>query len=175
MKGTLILTLLVLAAAAEPLDAQRKNNPPAPPPDTTGAGTQDLPPKVCPADHRDGPLYADGTTYYGIAAQKIVEGFLALPHDHFDRVQTGTQNVAASSLRVLTDAMDYDTCLRLTTIITGGERSAPPPRTWVYFTAGGFYFVSRWKPAQPLSNYTTSDGHVMVYDGALNLLGAYAF
>lgn len=76
---------------------------------------------------------------------------------------------------MLTDAGDYDACLRLTTILTGGERSAPAPQTLVYFAAGGFYFVSQWKRAQTLDNYTTSYGHVMVFDSAFNLRGTYAF
>jgi hypothetical protein len=35
--------------------------------------------------------------------------------------------------------------------------------------------VSQWKAAQTLDNYTTSYGHVMVFDSAFNLRGAYAF
>jgi hypothetical protein len=170
-----ILLLLALTSAAAPLSGQRKNAPPPPPPDEETVGTQDLPPKVCPSDHTDGPLYGGSRSYYGIPARKIVEAWLSPPHDSFGRVQSGTQNVDVTTLRVLTDGTDYDTCLRLTTILTGGTRSAPAPRTWVYFAAGGFYFISQWKPAQTLDNYTTSYGHVMVFDGAFNLRGAYAF
>jgi hypothetical protein len=161
--------LLAVAAVAHPASRQRKHDPP-PPPDEEQVGTQTLPPQVCPSDFRDGPLYADGRTCYGIPALGIVEGFLAPPQDAGDP----WKDVGPASLRVLADSTDYDACLRLTTIITGGERSAPAPRTWVYFTAGGFYFVSQWKPAQALSNYTTSYGHVMVYDSAFTLLGAFA-
>lgn len=144
--------LIAVAAAAHPISGQRRE-------------------EVCPSDFRDGPLYADGRSYYGIPALSIVEGFLAPPQDAGDP----WKDVGPASLRVLADSTDYDACLRLTTIITGGERSAPAPRTWVYFTAGGFYFVSQWKPAQALSSYTTSYGHVMVYDRAFTLLGAFAF
>lgn len=165
-----LVVLLALAGFAHPLSGQRKDEPP-PPPDEEQVGTQGLPPSVCPADHTDGPLYGDGTSYYGIPARRIVEGFLAPPQDATDP----WKDVGVSSLRVLADGTDSSACLRLTSIITGGERSAPPPRTWVYFAAGGFYFVSQWKPAQTLSNYTTSYGHVMVYDSAFNLLGAFAF
>lgn len=170
-----ILVILILATAGLPLPArgQQPGQPPPAPEETVG--TQDLPPRVCPVDHTDGPLHADGREYFGIPARRIVEGFLGPPHDGFDRVETGTQDVRVDSLRVLADATDRDVCLRLTSIFTGGSRSAPPPPTWVYFTAGGFYFVSQWKPAQALSNYTTSYGHVMVFDRAFNLLGAYAF
>ena len=165
-----MLALVAISYAAAPLAAQRRDNPP--PPD---GETQGLPPKVCPADHTDGPLYGGDVVYYGVPARKVVEAWLSPPHDSYGRVQSGTQGVAVSSLRVLTDATDYNTCLRLTTILTGGQRSAPPPRTWVYFTAGGFYFVSQWKTAQTLDNYTTSYGHVMVFDSVLNLRGTYAF
>lgn len=176
MKRSLILALLAIGFAAAPVTAQRPGSRPPPPPSDGGeVGTQDLPPKVCPSDRTDGPLYGGDVSYYGIPAWNIVHAWLSPPNDSYGRVQSGTQNVDASSLRILTDASDYNTCLRLTTILTGGERSAPPPRTWVYFTAGGFYFVSQWKPAQSLDNYTTSYGHVMVFDSSFNLRGTYAF
>jgi hypothetical protein len=171
-----IVTLLLLAitAVAAPLNAQHTDPPP--PPDEETQGTQDLPPNVCPEDFTDGPLHGgNGRAYYGIPAQKIVQAWLAPPHDSFGRVQSGTQNVAVSGLRLLTDGSDYDACLRLTTILTGGTQSAPAPRTFVYFTAGGFYFVSQWKRAQTLDNYTTSYAHVIVFDSAFNLRGTYAF
>lgn len=174
MMRTVILLLLAITGAAAPLSGQR-NDPPPPPADEETIGTQDLAPTVCPKDFTDGPLYGGTQAYYGIPAQKIVQAWLSPPHDSFGRVQSGTQNVAVSGLRVLTDLTDYNTCLRLTTILTGGAQSAPAPRTWVYFTAGGFYFVSQWKRAQTLDNYTTSYGHVMVFDSAFNLRGAYAF
>jgi hypothetical protein len=167
------LALLAIACTTAPLSAQRTDPPP--PDDGGQIVPQDLPPAVCPADHTDGPLYAGGEAYYGIPARTIVEAWLTAPGDSYARVQSGTQGVAASSLRVLTDATDYDTCLRLTTILTGGERSAPPFRTWVYFAAGGFYFVSQWKPAQTLENYTTSYAHVIVFDSSFALRGTYAF
>lgn len=167
---TAVLTgLLVLTMGTRVLRAQGQAGPPPPVPDET-VGTQDLPPRVCPADRTDGPLYADGSSYYGIPALQIVEGFLAPPQNATE----AWKNVSASQLRILADDTDYSTCLRLTTIITGGSRSAPAPDTWVYFTADGFYFIAQWKPAQALSSYTTSYGHVMVYDGAFNLLGAFA-
>ena len=165
---TLLAALLVLTV--QPLKAQRTGTRPPPPVEET-VGTESLPPRVCPSDRRDGPLYADGRTYYGIPARRIVEGFLAPPHEPSDP----WKYVTVSSVRLLTDETDYDACLRLTSIITGGARSAPAPQTWAYFTAGGFYFVSQWKPAQALSNYTTSYGHVIVYDSAFNVLGAFAF
>lgn len=172
---TVILLLLALAGVAAPLNAQR-SDPPPPPADEETQTTQDLPPSVCPKDFRDGPLYGgNGMDYYGITAQAIVHGWLSPPNDSFGRIQSGTQNVGVSGLRILTDATDYNPCLRLTTILTGGAQSAPAPRTFVYFTAGGFYFVSQWKRAQTLDNYTTSYAHVMVFDGAFNLRGAYAF
>jgi hypothetical protein len=133
-----ILLLLALTSAAAPLSGQRKHTPPPPPPEET-VGTQDLPPKVCPSDKTDGPLYAGTRAFYGIPARKIVEAWLSPPHDSFGRVQSGTQNVNVTTLRVLMDGTDYNTCLRLTTILSGGTRSAPAPHTWVYFAAGGFY------------------------------------
>ena len=135
----------------------------------------DLPPRVCPSDHTDGPLVADGRSYYGIPAVRIVQGFLAPPHDSFGRRRSGTQNVRPAALRILADATDYNACLGLTTALTNGSRSAPAPLPWVYFTADGFYFVAEWKPAQALSNYTTSYGRLLVYDQSFKLLGAYAF
>jgi hypothetical protein len=90
-------------------------------------------------------------------------------------VQSGTQNISVSSLRILADGTDRDACLRLTTFLTSGARSAPAPSPYVYFTAGGFYFVSQWKPAQTLDNYTTGYAHVMVFDSAFTLRGVYAF
>jgi hypothetical protein len=172
MVKTVILVLIAMMGAAEPLNAQRK--PPPPPPADQEAGTQDLPPKVCPSDRTE-ELYGGSVTYYGIPALRIVQGWLSPPHDSFGRVQSGTQNVDPSSLRILMDGTDYDACLRLTTFITGGARSAPPPSPFVYFTAGGFYLVSQWKPAQTLENYTTSYGQVMVFDSSFVLRGAYAF
>lgn len=174
MTRTTTLLLLALVAAASPAGSQAKVNP-APQPGEESMGTQDLPPRVCPSDHTDGPLHGGDRYYYGIPAREIIAAWLSPPHDSYGRVQSGTQSVSAATLRILADATDYDACLRLTTILTGGERSAPPAGTWVYFTAGGFYFVSQWKPAQTLSNYTTSYGHVMVFDGAFTLRGAYAF
>jgi hypothetical protein len=162
MKRSLIPALLTIAFAAAPLSSQQVDN-------------AESMMSACPSDRTDGPLYADGRAYYGIPARRIIEAWLGPPHDSFGRMNSGTQNVSVSSLRSLTDGMDYNACQRLTAIITGGERSAPPPDTWAYFTAGGFYFVSQWKPAQALSNYTTSYGHVMVFDSAFNLWGAYAF
>ena len=173
-KALLLLLLLLVLGAAYPLSAQTDPTPP-PPPEEDTQGTNTLSPKVCPSDYTDGPLYADGTTYYGIPARHIVEGFLAPPHDSFGRVESGTQNVSALSLRVLADGTDYNACQRLTTFLTNGTRSAPPSRGWVYFTAGGFYFVSQWKPAQALSNYTTGYAHVMVFNSDFAYLGAYAF
>lgn len=174
MKQLLLLALLATACASGPLEGQQSGTPPLPT-NQGQVGAQDLPPNVCPSDWTDGPLEAEGRTYYGIPARRIVEGFLAPPHDSFGRQQSGTQNVSGSSLRLLMDGTDYNACLRLTLAITNNEWSAPPPRSWVYFTAGGFYFVSQWKPAQALSDYTTGYGHVMVFDHAFNLLGAYAF
>jgi hypothetical protein len=170
MNRLTILAALLVFAVAQPLTAQHEDTPYPRAPEEI-VGTQDLPPKVCPSDYTDGPLYADGTSYHGIPARQIVEGFLAPPHEADDPWRL----VSASAVRLLTDGTDYDACLRLTTFITGGARSAPAPRPWVYFTAGGFYFVSQWKPAQALSNYTTGYGHVMVFDSAFTLLGAYAF
>jgi hypothetical protein len=166
MKRTTIFAMLLAVALAHPLSAQRKNNPPPPPPEV---GTEDLPASACPSDFTDGPYYENGHPYTGIPARTIVESFLAVPQDG-----DPWGNVDATSLRVLTDWTDYTACQRLTTILTDGTRSMPPLRTWVYFTAGGFYFVSQYKPAQPLSNYTTSYGHVIVFDSAFNLLGAFA-
>lgn len=175
MRRAVILLLLAITGAAAPLNGQQ-SDPPPPPPEEDTQGIQGLPPKVCPKDFTDGPLYGgDGRANYGIPARKIVEAWLSPPHDSFGRVQSGTQDVAVSGLRVLVDLTDSNACQRLTTILTGGAQSAPAPRTWVYFTSGGFYFVSQWKRAQTLDNYTTSYGHVMVFDTSFNLRGAYAF
>lgn len=167
-----ILAMLTVFTWGHPLNAQRSTPPP---PDTVETGIADLSPTVCPADRIDGPLNADGTTYYGIPARSAAEAFLAPPHDSYERQRSGTQNVAASSLRILADSTDYDACLRLTTLISNGMRSAPPSREWVYFTAGGFYFVARWYPAMALSNWTTGYTQMMVFDAAFNFRGAYAF
>jgi hypothetical protein len=169
MKQTTVFSILLAVALAPPLSAQRKDNPPPPRPDAEQVGTQGILLSACPSDFRDGPYYENGLPYYGIPAWKIVEGFLSSPQD-----LDPWANVDVSSLRVLADGTDYTVCQRLTTILTNGARTAPPPEPWVYFTAGGFYFVSAWKNAQPLSNYATSYGHVMVFDSAFNLLGAYA-
>jgi hypothetical protein len=167
-----LLAVLSLMSAA-PIAAQRNGSSPK---NGVGNGSAtDLPPAVCPPDHRDGPLQADGRSYYGITARRIVEGFLAPPNDLPDRIETGTQHLDSSSLRILADSTDYDACIGLTMAMTNGARSAPAPQPWVYFTAGGFYFVGEWKPAQALSNYSTSYGHVQVYDRTYELLGAYAF
>jgi hypothetical protein len=99
--------LLAVAAVAHPASGQRKHDPP-PPPDEEQVGTQTLPPQVCPSDFRDGPLYADGRTCYGIPALGIVEGFLAPPQDAGDP----WKDVGPASLRVLADGTDYDACLR---------------------------------------------------------------
>ena len=174
MKRTLSIVATASVLFCFPAHAQRNTLPDAPPADTDVAN-QDRPSAVCPVDRRDGPLHEGVGTYYGITARQIVDAFLAPPHDSFGRTQSGTQNVSVSSLRLLADSTDYDACLRLTSSLTGGERSAPPLRTWVYFTAGGFYFVSQWKPAQGLNNRSTFYVHVMVFDAAFNLLGTYAF
>lgn len=169
MRRTALFAMLLAVTLAHPLSAQKKN--PRPPVAEEPAGTQDLPPRACPSDFTDGPYYENGLPYYGIPARRIVESFLEPPHDASDP----WANVDGASLRVLTDWTDYAACQRLTNLLTDGARSMPPLRTWVYFTAGGFYFISQYKPAQPLSSYTTSYGHVMVFDSAFNWVGAYAF
>lgn len=171
MKSMRSIPALLAVLFALPLTGQ--TIPPPPPPD--GDGLSSLPPKVCPSDYTDGPLYADGRTYYGIPARRYVEGFLAPPTNTPERIKTGTQNVTPPSLRVLTDQADHDACLRLTTFLTNGTRSAPPSREWVYFTAGEFYFVASWRPAQALSNHTSRYAQVMVFNGTFAFLGAYAF
>jgi hypothetical protein len=168
MKRTMIFAILLAGVLTHPLSAQRKDGPP-PPPDEEQAGTENLLLSACPLDFRDGPYYENERPYYGIPARKIVEGFLASP-----QATDSWANIDVASLRVLADGTDYPACQRLTTFLTNGARTGPPPEPWVYFTAGGFYFVSAWKNAQPLSNYATSYGQVMVFDGAFNLLGAYA-
>lgn len=134
-----------------------------------------LPESACPSDRIDGPLYADGTAYYGIPARKNVEAFLAPPHDTYGRVDSGTQNVDPSSLRILTDRTDAEACRRLTFYLSNGTRYAPPGGVSVYFTAGGFYFVSQWGAAMALSNWTTGYARVMVFDSNFNMVGFYAF
>lgn len=169
MERTTIFAILLAGALTHPLHAQRKDHPPPSPPDEEQVGTHNLLLSACPSDFRDGPYYENGRPYYGIPAWKIVEGFVASPKN-----TDPWANIDGSLLRVLADGTDYTACQRLTSILTNGARTAPPPEPWVYFTAGGFYFVASWKNAQPLSNYATSYGHVMVFDSAFNLLGAYA-
>jgi hypothetical protein len=169
MKPTTISAMLLAVALTKPLNAQQKDNPPPPPADEEQVGTQNIMLSACPSDFRDGPYYENGHPYYGIPARRFVESFLAFPED-----PDPWANVNVSSLRVLADGTDYTACQRLTMFLTNGVRNGPPPEPWVYFTAGGFYFVSAWTYAQPLSNYTTGYGHVMVFDSAFNLLGAYA-
>jgi hypothetical protein len=172
MTRTIFLALLLVLSATP--SAGQTNQPPVPAV-SEDAGIATLPPKVCPSDFTDGPLYADGQTFYGIPARRYVEGFLAPPTSSHARVSTGTQNVSASSLRILKDGTDYDACLRLTAFISNGARSAPPSPGWVYFTAGGFYFVASWRPAQSLSDRTSRYAQVMVFDSTFKFLGAFAF
>jgi hypothetical protein len=168
MKPMTFFAMLLAVALAQPLTAQHKGNAPPPPPDEEQVGTHSML-SACPADFRDGPYYENGRPYYGLAARSIVEGFLASaePGDPWETVNV-------SSLRVLDNGTDYTVCQRLTSILTSGARNAPPPEPWVYFTAGGFIFVSSWIHAQPLSNYTITYGRVIVFDSAFNLLGSFA-
>jgi hypothetical protein len=130
---------------------------------------------ACPADRIDGPLYADGTTYYGSPARDVVEAFLAPPHDAPERIDSGTQNVDPATLRILTDRTDAGACRRLTRFLSNGTREVPPSGVSVYFTAGGFYFVAEWRRAMALSNMTTGYDRVMVFDSNFNPVGFYAF
>ena len=174
VRRTVYFAAVASVVFCHPLPAQR-NAHEAPSPADTTIVIQNLPPAVCPVDRRDGPLHEGVGTYYGITARQIVDAFLAPPHDSFGRVQSGTQNVSAATLRILTDVSDYSACVRLNSILTGGQYSTSPPVPFVYFTAGGFYFVSQWKPAQGLKNRSTFYVHVMVFDAGFNLLGTYAF
>jgi hypothetical protein len=132
------------------------------------------PTAACPQDRTDGPLYADGTTYYGVPARLNVEVFLAPPNNSYGRVDSGTQSVDASSLRILTDAIDASACRRISYYLSNGTSYANDGRS-VYFTAGGCYFVAQWRPAMALSNYTTGYARVMVFDSTFTMRGVYAF
>lgn len=154
-----IVTLLALMlAAARP---------------TRATGEPPVPAQAsCPRDSVD-TLHADGRTYRGITAQRYVEGFLSSSPQSGGRARTGTGNVSTASVRLLTDPSDSVACRSLTRFISNGARSDPPSPVWVYFTAGGFYFVSQWTPARSLANASTGYGTVMVFDSAFNFLGAY--
>jgi hypothetical protein len=151
------LAALVSAFAAAPLSAQISQPTPA-----------------CPQDRTDGPLYADGTTYYGIPARRYVEAFLSPPNNTHGRVDSGTQAVDASTLRILTDITDVTACRRISHYLSNGTSYANDGRS-VYFTAGGFYFVAQWRRAMALSNYTTGYARVMVFDSTFTMKGVYAF
>jgi hypothetical protein len=151
----LVAALLVLAGGVRPASAQVT-----------------LPTNACPSDRTDGPLYADGTAWYGIPARRIVENFLAPPHDSHGRLDSGTQNVDAATLRILTDRTDAEACRRLSYYLSNQTSHAHDGRS-IYFTAGGFYFVSQWHPAMALSNLTTGYAYVMVFDSSFNMLGVY--
>jgi hypothetical protein len=153
----LILVLALLGCVVRPAPAQVS-----------------LPTAACPRDRTDGPLYADGTTYYGIPARGVVEAFLAPPHETHGRIDSGTQQVDASSLRVLVDVTDASACRRLSFYLSNGSTSAPDGRS-VYFAAEGFYFVAQWRPAMALSSYRTGYSRVMVFDSAFTIRGVYAF
>lgn len=152
----LVVALLVLADGVRPLVAQ-----------TTQPAT------ACPSDRIDGPLYADGTAWYGIPARRIVENFLAPPYDSYGRVDSGTQNVDAATLRILTDSTDADACRQLSYYLSNQTSYAPSGRS-IYFEAGGFYFVSHWRAAMSLSNMTTGYACVLVFDSKFNMLGIYS-
>lgn len=171
---TAVLLLLALILADAPASAQRKNPQPTQPAPPAGGevGTHTLPPKVCPLDHTDA-LQSGARTIYGIPALRIVHSWLS--NDSNGRVRSGAENVSVSSLRILADGTDRDACLSLTMFMTNRTRSAPPPPTYVYFTAGGFYFVSQWTRAQTLDNYSTGYVRIMVFDTAFKLRGVYAF
>lgn len=153
----LVLVLLAFAGAAPSADAQVA-----------------MPDDPCPADRRDGPLHADGTTYHGIPARTYVESFLAPPNDSHGRSDSGTQMVDAATLRILTNVTDAAACRRLSQYLSNGTSHVPDGRS-VYFTAGGFYFVSQWRPAMALSSYRTGYARVMVFDSAFTMRGVYAF
>ena len=129
---------------------------------------------ACPKDRIDGPLYADGTTYYGVSARKNVEAFLAPPTNSHGRVDSGTQAVDASTLRILTDITDAAACRSISYYLSNGTSYANDGHS-IYFTAGGFYFVSQWHPAMALSNWTHTYTRVMVFDSTFTMRGVYAF
>lgn len=132
-----------------------------------------LPENACPSDRVDGPLYADGTAWYGTPARRVVENFLRPPSDSYGRLDSGTQNVDPATLRILTDRTDVAACRRISYSMSNQTSYAHDGHS-IYFTAGGFYFVAQWRPAMSLSNYQLRPAPVMVFDSNFNLLGVYS-
>jgi len=153
---TLLLTLLGLVAGVTPL-----------------GGQVTIPQNACPNDKVDGPLYENGIAFYGRPARRTVEAFLAPPNDSYGRVHSGTQNVDPGSLRILVDRTDAAACQQLSRFLSNGTSDAHDGH-WIYFTAGGFYFVAQWRPAMVLSNWSTRSTGIIVFDHSFTLLGYYS-
>jgi hypothetical protein len=129
---------------------------------------------VCPRDSTGGQVDDGGGAYRtGTQARRYVVSFLSGNPGSVARTSTGTSSVDTTSIRILTDFSDAAACRRLNSIMNNGastERTSPP---WVYFRAGGFYFVARWTPPQPMSNYTIKHESVVVFDSSFNLVGVW--
>lgn len=129
---------------------------------------------VCPRDSSGGQVDDGGGAFRtGTPARRYVVSFLSGNPTSAARTSTGTSSVDTTSIRILTDFSDASACRRLNAIMSSGastERTSPP---WVYFRAGSFYFVARWTPPQPMSNYTIKHESVVVFDSSFNLVGVW--
>jgi hypothetical protein len=151
-----LASLLALSAGSHRLSAQISTN------------------VVCPRDSTGGVVDdGGGVLRTGTPARSYVVSFLSSDPGSLARTETGTSAVDTTTLQILNDRTDAFACRALNSAITGGVQTEKPPYPWVYFRAGGFYFVARWTPAQPLSNYTLRHEAVMVFDASFNLLGVW--
>jgi hypothetical protein len=129
---------------------------------------------VCPRDSTGG-LVHDGGGFYrtGTTARQYVVSFLRGDPNNVARTSTGTSGVDTTMIRILNDRTDATTCRSLNRIMSNGLYTERTPGPFVYFRAGSFYFIAKWTPAQPLSNYTLKYEAVIVLDLNFNLLGVW--
>lgn len=129
---------------------------------------------VCPADSTGGRV-DDGQGAYrpGTTAREYVVSFLSTNPGSISRTSTGTSGVDPAMVTLLSSRTDKAACGRLNAFMNNGESQASASPPWVYFRAGSFYFIARWTPPQPLSNYTLQHQGVMVFDANFNLLGVW--
>lgn len=140
-----------------------------------GGDAQTITPNaVCPWDSTGGTVDdGGGIVRPGTTARQYVVSFLGGNPAAAGRLDTGTSGVDVATLRILNDRTDAAACRALNSFMNNGastEQASPP---WVYFRAGDFYFVARWTPPQPLSNYTIRHEGVLVFDLMFNFLGAW--
>jgi hypothetical protein len=132
------------------------------------------PQRYCPPDRV--PTKTDqGITFEGTSGRAYMEAFLSGDHYRDSRMDTGTTQLDASMLAILSDVVEADrsACSRLNSFMSNGE-TVHPSEPWVYFRAGSFYFVTKWtEPPVSGGRFTTGYGTILVFDSAFNLLGAW--